>query len=251
LHHGQEHAGSEKRSEDVTNDTLPQGLRQALAFQRRLFHGLPGARPRFVPIDFTVPEDGLSPADFGIESLWRVLEEMGLSALETLHAAVADAESDHIRAKARRLIYGYGAAAAGVGAAPIPLVGVGGLGGILALMLSALAARYDFTWTPAAFGQFTAAFGGGAFAWWAARFGFREIFKLIPMIGTFSAGAMNAMAGLAMTVGLGEAACVWLAYRRRGLTAPNAEVRRAFAAGLAAGLRHAKRPDSRVRLDQA
>ena len=185
--------------EDVTNDTLPQGLRQALAFQRRLFRGLPGPRPRFVPIDFTVPEDGLLPADFGIERLRRVLEEMGLSAFEILHAAGADAESDCIRAKARRLIYGYGAAAAGVGAAPVPLVGVGGLGGILALMLSALAVRYDFAWTPAAFGQFTAAVGGGTFAWWAARFGFREIFKLIPMIGTFSAGAFNAAAGFAMT----------------------------------------------------
>jgi len=39
---------------------------------------------------------------------------------------------------------------------------------------------------------------------------------------------------------MGEAACVWLAYRRRGLTAPNNEVRRAFADGLEAGLSYAK-----------
>jgi hypothetical protein len=43
-----------------------------------------------------------------------------------------------------------------------------------------------------------------------------------------------------LTVGVGEAACVWLAYRRRGLIAPSEEVRRAFADGLAAGLRQAK-----------
>jgi uncharacterized protein (DUF697 family) len=226
--------------EDLTHDTMLQALRQALAFQRRLFDGLPGPRPCFVPIDFTTPEDGFSPPDFGVERLWRVLEETGLSAFEALHTAWADAENDRTRAKACPLIYGYGAAAAGAGATPIPLVGVGGLAGILALMLSALAVRYDFAWTPAAFGQFTAAVGGGAFAWWAARFGFREVFKLIPMMGTFTAGAFNAAAGFAMTVGLGEAACVWLAYRRRGLTAPNAEVRRAFADGLAAGLRRAK-----------
>jgi hypothetical protein len=41
-------------------------------------------------------------------------------------------------------------------------------------------------------------------------------------------------------VAIGEAACVWLAYQRRGLTAPDSEVRRAFAQGLAAGLRQAK-----------
>ena len=38
-----------------------------------------------------------------------------------------------------------------------------------------------------------------------------------------------------------EAACVWLGYWRRGLTAPNAEIRRAFAEGLAVGLRQAKK----------
>jgi uncharacterized protein (DUF697 family) len=68
----------------------------------------------------------------------------------------------------------------------------------------------------------------------------RELLKLIPMVGTVVAGALNAAAAFAVTVAIGEAACVWLAYQRRGLTAPDSEVRRAFAQGLAAGLRRAK-----------
>ena len=164
----------------------------------------------------------------------------GPDAFEALHLARADAESDRIRAKARPLIYGYGAAAAGAGAVPIPIVGVGGLAGILAIMLRALAIRYGVAWTPGAFAQFSGAVGGGALAWWTLRYGFREILKLIPMVGTVAAGALNAAAAFAVTVGIGEAACVWLAYRRRGLTAPDDEVRRAFADGLAAGLRQAK-----------
>jgi uncharacterized protein (DUF697 family) len=64
--------------------------------------------------------------------------------------------------------------------------------------------------------------------------------KLVPVVGTAAAGALNAAAGFAVTVAIGEAACVWLAYQRRGLNAPDAEVRRAFANGLAAGLRQAK-----------
>jgi uncharacterized protein (DUF697 family) len=231
--------------EDETHSGIPHALRQALAFQRQLFDGLPGPPPRFVPIDFTVPEDGFLPADFGIEMFWRVLEETGLSAFEELHFARADAQNDRIRSKARSLIYGFGAAAAGAGATPLPIVGAGGLAGILAVMLHALAARYDVAWTRGAFSQFTAAVGGGALAWWALRFGFREIFKLIPVVGSFAMGAFNAAAGFAMTVGLGEAACVWLSYRRRGLTAPDAEVRRAFAEGLSAGLRHAKNATAR------
>src|SRR5215510_13932693 len=51
--------------EDETNPLLPQGLRQALSHQRQLLKDLRGAAPRFVPLDFTVPEDGFAPQDFG------------------------------------------------------------------------------------------------------------------------------------------------------------------------------------------
>jgi uncharacterized protein (DUF697 family) len=215
-------------------------LRQALAYQHRLFDGLPGRPPRFVAIDFTLPEDGFPPEDFGLEMFWRALQEAGPEAFEALHLAQADAESDRIRAKARPLIYGYGAAAAGAGAAPIPIIGVGGLASILAIMLRALAIRYTVAWTPSALAQFSGAVGGGALVWWTLRYGFREVLKLIPVVGTVAAGALNAAAAFGVTVGIGEAACVWLAYRRRGLTAPDNEVRHAFADGLSAGLRHAK-----------
>ena len=70
-----------------------------------------------MPIDFTVPEDGFLPHEFGLEMFWRVLQEAGPNAFEALHLARADAESDRIRAKVRPLIYGYSAAAAGAGAA--------------------------------------------------------------------------------------------------------------------------------------
>jgi len=225
---------------DETHALVPHALRQALAHQRRLFVGLPGPQPRFVPIDFTLPEDGLPPHDFGLEMLWRVLEEAGPSAFEALHLGQANAESDRIRAKARPLIYGYSAAAAGAGAIPMPLVGVGGLAGVLAIMLRALAIRYEVAWTPGTFAEFSGTVGGGTLAWWLLRYGFRELLKLIPLIGPVAAGAVNAAAAFAVTAGIGEAACVWLAYQRRGLTAPDAEVRRAFADGLAEGLRRAR-----------
>jgi len=238
-------------AEDETHAPLPHALRQALAHQRRLFDGLPGPPPRFVPVDFTVPEDGFPPHDFGLEMFWRALEEAGPRAFEALHRARADVESDRIRAKARPLIYGYGAAAAGAGAVPIPIVGVGGLASILAIMLRMLAIRYGVAWTPGAFAQFSGAVGSGALVWWTLRYGFREILKLIPMVGTVAAGALNAASAFGVTVGIGEAACVWLAYRRRGLTAPDNEVRRAFAEGLAAGLRYAKSRATRRPGDRA
>jgi len=228
------------RQGDETHVMVPHALRQALAHQRRLFEGLPGRPLRFVAIDFTIPEDGFPPHDFGLEMFLHTLKEAAPEAFEALHLARADAPSDRIRTKARPLIYGYGAAAAGAGAVPIPIVGVSSLAGILAIMLRALAIRYAVAWTPSAFAQFSGAIGGGALGWLTLRYGFREVLKLIPMVGAVAAGALNAAAAFGVTVGMGEAACVWLAYRRRDLTAPNDEVRRAFADGLEAGLSYAK-----------
>ncbi|HEY2185339.1 MAG TPA: hypothetical protein VGH39_10125, partial [Xanthobacteraceae bacterium] len=68
----------------------------------------------------------------------------------------------------------------------------------------------------------------------------------VPVVGTATAGALNAAAAFAITVGAGEAACVWLGYWRRGMKAPNHEARRAFAEGLAAGLRQAKRQRAKL-----
>jgi uncharacterized protein (DUF697 family) len=233
-------------SNDEYNASIPHSLRQALSYQRGLFAGLRGPPPLFVPVDFTLPEDGFAPSEFGLEALWRALEVAGPSAFEALHRSRADAENDQIRARARPLIYGHGAASAGAGAVPIPFVGMGGLAGSLALMLNALAGRYGVAWTRATFAQFSGTIGGGALAWWGIRYGFRELLKLIPVVGTATAGALNAATAFAITVAVGEAACVWLGYKRRGLTAPDHEVRRAFAGGLAAGLRQTKTPKNKL-----
>ncbi len=230
---------------DELNPLIPHALRQALTYQRRLFDGLRAPLPRFVPVDFTLSEDGFPPYDFGLEALWMRLEAQGLNAFDALHAARSDAVSDRLRAKAHPLIYGYGAVSAGAGAIPVPLVGLGGLAGILALMLRTLAETYGVAWTPGTFAQFSGAIGGGAFLWWVVRYGFREVLKVIPVAGIMAAGALNAVAALAVTIAVGEAACVWLGYRRRGLTAPDQEVRRAFSGGLAAGLRQARKRTKR------
>lgn len=230
---------------DEIDSRIPHALRQAIAYQRRLFSTLDGDPVRFVPIDFTTPDDGYDPQEFGLAELWQALEETGPDALAALHRAITDIESDGMRAGARRLVQSFAAVAAGAGAVPFPLFGAGGLAGVLALMLRMLAGRYGVIWTPAMFAQFTGAIGGGTLVWWVVRYGLGESLKLVPFLGSAMAGALNAVAAVAVTVGIGEAACVWLGYQRRGQSAPTEEVRRAFATGLAEGLRRekAKRAD--------
>lgn len=228
-------------ADDETSPAIPHPLRQAIAYQRRLFTALPGAAPRFVPIDFTQPEDGYAPEDYGIGALLAAIGKAGPEAHEALQEAARRDEADRIRARCRPIILGHAVAAAGAGAAPVPLIGVGGLAGVIGLMLRSLARRYGVAWTPALFAEFTGAIGGGALLWWGARYGLRELLKLVPGAGTWLGGTLNATAAFSVTYGLGEAACVWLGHRKCGRKAPDEEVRRAFAEGLAEGLRRRKR----------
>jgi hypothetical protein len=52
---------------------IPQALAQALSHQRDWFKDIP---VHFVPIDFTLPEDGFSPVHYGLESLWDTIEKL-------------------------------------------------------------------------------------------------------------------------------------------------------------------------------
>jgi hypothetical protein len=92
-----------------------------------------------------------------------------------------------------------------------------GAGAGRAALLRVLAQRYGVEWTPGTFGRFTGAIGGGALLWWGLRYGLREALKFIPVIGFAAAGGLNAAAAFAVTVGIGEAACVWLGYQRDAL----------------------------------
>lgn len=226
--------------EDETNAPLPHRLRQGIAHQRRMFGGLRGSKPLFVAVDFTMPEDGYDPEHYGLDALLHAIDVAAPAAFEALHLARADDEVGQIHARLRGTIYGYGTASAGAGAVPVPLVGVSGLAGVLALMLRTLANAYNVSWTPRMFAEFSGIIGGGTLTWWMVRYGFRELLKLVPVLGTSAAGLLNAASAFAVTVGIGEAACVWLGYKRRGLMAPSDEVRRAFSEGLAAGLRKIK-----------
>jgi uncharacterized protein (DUF697 family) len=219
---------------------VPHALRQALNHQRQMFAKLPGAAPHFVPLDFTLPEDGLPPPDYGLDALLEALERASVEAFDALRVIRSDDESDAIRSKARPLIYGHAAAAAGAGGIPVPFVGEFGVATAIALMLRVLASRYYVAWTSSRFASFIGAIGTGTLMWSAVSFGGRELLKLVPVVGALGGGALNAAAAFALTAGMGESACVWFSYERRGQTAPDEKVREAFKKGVAEALLRAK-----------
>ena len=233
---GMRHPGHDDFSGTEKDDVwtaIPRELRAALAHQRALFAKLPGPAPIFVPLDFTRPVDGYEPQDFGVDRLRGAISATGLAALANLLGQAFDDEGDALHRRCRPLIYAYATAAAGGAAIPVPYADFATIAATNALLLRALSRRYDAAWTTASLGQFFGAIGMGALAWWGVRYGLQELLKLLPFAGWAAGAALNGAAAFSLTAGVGEAACVWLGHIRRGETAPDEEVQRAFKEGFA------------------
>ncbi len=226
--------------EDFVNSAIPQRLREALIDQRKRFGALPGPAPVFVPLDLTHTTDGFTPPDFGIEALVAALQNALPEAMKPIQQARMKAEGDPIRASCERVILGYATATAGAGGIPVPIVGIGSLASCNALMLRALANRYGVAWTSADYAAFATALGTGTLLWFGLRYAALELVKFIPGVGSVVGGAINAIAGFALTYGIGAAACVWLWYQKRGHAAPNDKVYAAFSEALNDGVRRAR-----------
>ena len=222
---------------EVRGET-PRGLHQALAYQRSLLAGLPGAAPMFVPIDFTRAEDGYVPPDYGSDALRKALVTAGLQVFE----GSEQAEKDAFARRCRATILSYATLAAGGAAIPVPFVDMATFATTNGLMLRALGQHYRVEWTYATFSRFFGAIGFGALFWWGLRFGLVELLKLIPVLGTGAGGVINGALAFSLTAGLGQAASAWLDRLRLGETAPRDEVRSAFAEGLR---RRPPKPNSR------
>ncbi|MEM9670491.1 MAG: GTPase [Pseudomonadota bacterium] len=229
-------------SNDEKNAIIPQDLSLAIAKQRaQISRQVPGVDPVFVPIDFTQLEDQLPPVDYGLHALQRAIEQTVPLAHQAILRARIDAESDGIRKRARPLIRRYALGAAFAGGTPIPTVSIAALAGTTASLLRALALRYQVQWTASTWAGFISAIGTVNLSWWGVRYGVRELLKIVPLVGTWLGAGLNAASAYALTVGIGEAACVWLAFQRRGQVASSAEVREAFAKSMASAFQKARK----------
>jgi uncharacterized protein (DUF697 family) len=219
-------------SADDTEGTVPRDVRVALRRQRELFAALPGSAPRFVPLDFTLPEDGYTPSAFGREALDAALLEVGVDALSNLATLAQHGLHGDIARKAEPLILGYATGAAGAGALPVPVVGVGGLIAANGLMFRALATRFGVALTGQRTKEFVGSLGSVALLGVSARYGVRELFKLVPGIGTLGGATLNSVAAFGLTYGVGQAACAYLGAVERGQAIDPHAIRRAFKDGM-------------------
>jgi uncharacterized protein (DUF697 family) len=220
---------------------VPDDLARSLARQRSLFDDIPGRqRIVFVPIDFTLPEDGYQPSDYGLPALLSALHEVAPASIvasvrETLSAANAG-----LAAKAHPQILAYATAAAA--ADVLPFAGAVAVPGIQAKMLHGLAAVYGVPLNRRVLTEFAGCLGTGTVMRMLSIFGIRELVKLVPWYGQTAGAAAAAAASFATTFAIGKAGTYFLGQRRLGRTDP-AGVHRAYAEALKQAFKSA--PDRR------
>ena len=195
---------------------LPDDLLRGLAFQRSLFDDIKGAPPRFIPIDLTHPDDGLHPADYGLDALTEAFADVAPAGMLLALSAMPGFSADPKEASADPLIMGHAMAAAGGDLVPIPVAGTIAASTVQARLLHKLGELYGIKWDRRAYADLSAAIGAGTLLKIASQIGLRQLVKMIPAYGQTAGAAASAAASFALTYALGKAAVYYLHRRRMG-----------------------------------
>jgi uncharacterized protein (DUF697 family) len=185
--------------------SVPPGLARSLTKQRQWFAPY---RARFVPVDFTLPEDAYEPEHYGLDALWESIEEalpLGLRAMLGEHRKPF---RDAYFRTAQPHVVSYAVIAGGAAGLPIPWVDLPLLIAIQAKMFHSIASIYGQELSPGRMGEIAGTLGIG----FAARMGGRELLKLIPGFGS----AVAALFAAASTYALGCTLCAYFSIVRQG-----------------------------------
>jgi uncharacterized protein (DUF697 family) len=193
--------------DDADRAGVPYPLSRVMLAQRLLFDRIPGAPPLFVPLDFTRPEQGIAPADYGAERLWDVLEQTLPEVSEHLRGRTA--RSTTIRAK---VILPWAMAAATVNAVPVPVAGGLGSASLQAAMVVQIAQRLGFPTSWDLWREFVGALGAG----FALGFGGSWAAQQILKVGLGWGTAIVASWTFAITWAIGEAALYYFSEKAAG-----------------------------------
>lgn len=206
---------------------IPASLARALMHQRARFEGIKGRGPvMFVPLDFTRPDDGLTPADYGLDALLAALfEAVPRVVMARIEALRAD-EGGRIAAGARSAILGYAVVAGAADA--LPIVAIAAVPAVQGAMLRTLGGRFGAEWTRSDILSLLGALGTAVLIRQGIGFALKQGAKLIPVYGQTAGAVAASLSSFAFTYGLGYAACVYLKGRQTGVAASNQEIKDAY-----------------------
>ena len=205
-------------------EAVPHELARSLAAQRQWFADEP---VRFVPLDFTYADHGqrvYQPADYGLDALWDAIEAavpLGLREMVRTNIEVRRRLHDTYFDTAHPHILVYAGAAGGAGVIPLPYIDVPVVLTIQAKLFQTIGAIYGQPMNVQQMATIASGLGIG----YLARFGIRELAKLIPIPGVGS--AISGAFAAASTYGLGVALCEYFGHVRDGIV-PDAKMFRGW-----------------------
>ncbi|SFD94876.1 YcjF family protein [Nitrosomonas sp. Nm166] len=230
---GHEHIHPWPYADEPLPDTVPLDLRRALLAQRSALKQVPGfALVRWVAVDLTLPEDGFTPPDYGLEALWQAIES--LLPLGLQQQLRGDKEVHDLYARtAHQHIVGYTLAAAGLGA--LPVVDLVAVSAIQAKLLHSLSTLYGQRWDKSTITEFLGLVGAGIASSYVTRLLSRAVVKVIPFWGQTIGAVWSASSSGATTYALGKAAIYFFARRKDGLNVDSETLRGIYAKELERG----------------
>ncbi len=187
---------------------IPENLRRSLLEQRTLFKGIDA---QFVPVDFTLPEDGYQPVNYGLEAFWRSLETAlphGIAIMlhdmkeirKELHDVYSKVAHPHIIA--------YAIISGAAGAVPIPFVDIPVVTLVQSKMIHTIASIYNYKLDRKSWAEISSALGITLLT----NIGRRELIKIIPVYGL----AVSSVLTAATTYALGKTLTVYFQNLRSG-----------------------------------
>ncbi|MCS6925409.1 MAG: GTP-binding DUF697 domain-containing protein [Candidatus Binatia bacterium] len=189
-------------SSPALSPTIPPSLARALTFQRSLFARFPVQH--FVPLDFTLPEDGFADPLYGRDALLDALAEAHphgvYQILRRLPHLTQELKALHFR-QAHPHILAYACAAAATGAMPLPIADLPLISALQLKMLHAVASIYRQPLGVKTFLEMLGTVGVGLLL----RQGARSLLKVIPGFGS----AVSGLYAGAATYALGCALCFY------------------------------------------
>lgn len=188
--------------------TVPENLRRSLLEQRTLFKGIDA---QFVPVDFTLPEDGYQPVNYGLEAFWRSLETAlphGIAVMLHDMKEIRKELQDVYSKAAHPHIIAYALTSGAAGAVPVPFVDIPIVTLVQAKMFQTIASIYNYKLDRKSWAEISSSLGITLLT----NIGRRELIKLIPVYGSAASSALTA----ATTYALGKTLTVYFQNLRSG-----------------------------------